>query len=729
MALDKKQLFSLIAVLVLSFSATAGLVSVSFGSPVYIPWVWHNIGIYVREDGTVDPSDAPIQRLGNVYSLKSDVFASIAIQCNDSVFDGNGYKLYGSGYGTALLLQNAKNIVVKNLNAQYFGQGIYFDNCNGSVIKSSKLVDCGVIAVQSSGNQLLENDFRGKISVDYGNNCTLTGNNASSISVAWSTNITIRNNRIADDKLGFSLFVLGNYTEGIYIDNSGNVTVEGNMVARKNVGVDIWQSTNVTFTNNELTGNQVGLKLWNTDPETLPEIDSTNTVNGKPVYFLINRTDYIVPSNAGWIFALNSKNLTVQNWVAEPNWDGAVFLNTQNSRIVNCTLSGNYNAIRFDNVSNCTLTRNRIINNGFAAFNFENAVNCTVTENEIVNSYCILDLWRGSTNNTFIHNDFVGNQTGLVENETRNQWDDGVEGNYWSTFTGVDRDHNGISDSPFLINSASGEADRFPLMEPISSQASPIHAVGNMSLSMPEEYLNYTLTNVDGALWAKIDGVYPMHLSGENVNSLPMVYPIPPNTTNIHVRLDGVELNWTDYRQIDPLARHHTEIGDWQMIHCVFTPVPSDFLLEIHYEHPVQVINGSYTFLYDLNMNPYLSASSAISTAHFRLALPANSSGLDVYRTGLTGGEWQRVNVTSFAVEGALVKFDVISEYGKPLMGDVAFVLRHSAVPELPAWITAPLFALLAIIVFVAFFRKRALKKTNNVSWAANFKYANSDKR
>jgi hypothetical protein len=26
--------------------------------------------------------------------------------------------------------------------------------------------------------------------------------------------------------------------------------------------------------------------------------------------------------------------------------------------------------------------------------------------------------------------------------------------------------------------------------------------------SMPEEYINYTITRVDGVLWAKIDGTY-----------------------------------------------------------------------------------------------------------------------------------------------------------------------------------------------------------------------------
>ena len=72
-------------------------------------------------------------------------------------------------------------------------------------------------------------------------------------------------------------------------------------------------------------------------------------------------------------------------------------------------------------------------------------------------------------------------------------------------------------------------------------------------LAMPEEYLNYTISGVNGTLWAKIDGLYPMHLSPESgMDTLPMLYPIPPGTTNIHVKLGDSELSWSNYSEIDP---------------------------------------------------------------------------------------------------------------------------------------------------------------------------------
>jgi hypothetical protein len=226
-----------------------------------------------------------------------------------------------------------------------------------------------------------------------------------------------------------------------------------------------------------------------------------------------------------------------------------------------------------------------------------------------------------------------------------------------------------------------------------------------ISLSMPQEYLNYTVTRIDGAFWAIIDGVYPMHMSPE-ITSLPMVYPTPPNTTNMHVKLDGKELIWGNYSDIDPSALHHTDIGDWQMIHCTVNPIAPDFLLEIHYEHPIEIINGSYTFLYDLNISPYLSPLNPTSTAHFNVQLPLNISEIEVLTTGFEG-IWTQINYNKTSTpQGEIVKFDITSEYGKQLLGDIAFVLLDVSVPEFSTWNVLSSVTL-AILIVLGYYLKR----------------------
>ena len=230
----------------------------------------------------------------------------------------------------------------------------------------------------------------------------------------------------------------------------------------------------------------------------------------------------------------------------------------------------------------------------------------------------------------------------------------------------------------------------------------------DISLSMPQEYLNYTITSRDSILFAIIDGVYPMHLS--EIVSLPMVYPTPPNTTEMHVKLDGAELSWGNYSDIDPSALHHTDIGNWKMIYCTVNPTSTDFLVEIHYEHPIEVINGSYTFLYDLNISPYLSSSNPTSTAHFNVQLPLNISELKVFRTG-SEGIWTQMNFNNTTTtQGEIVKFDIKSDYNKHLLGDIAFVLQGDSVPEFSSWIVLSSVMLVTLVV-LGFYLKRGEEK------------------
>ena len=113
---------------------------------------------------------------------------------------------------------------------------------------------------------------------------------------------------------------------------------------------------------------------------------------------------------------------------------------------------------------------------------------------------------------------------------------------------------------------------------------------------MPKEYINYTITSDNGQFWAKVCGKYPITILNPACLStqLPMAYPTPPKTTSIHITLNDKEVSWTNYSQIYPEALHHTAIGYWSMIQCVIENVSDSFLLEIQYEHPVQLINENY---------------------------------------------------------------------------------------------------------------------------------------
>ncbi len=227
-------------------------------------------------------------------------------------------------------------------------------------------------------------------------------------------------------------------------------------------------------------------------------------------------------------------------------------------------------------------------------------------------------------------------------------------------------------------------------------------AVDSIVLGMPEEYLNYTIARINGTLWSKIDGVYPMYVTyPEGKITLPMLYPTPPNTTNIQLKLDNTTLSWSNYTGEYPYALHHTAIGDWSMIYCLIEEVPRSFVLAIHYEHPVEQVNGVYTFLYDLNISPYLSPHYPNSTAHFniRFEMDYSDSIVNVYTTE-TDTKWNSINFTTVKNSaGKTIMFDIFSEQSRPLAGDIAVTLTDTQITESPPLPIAALLPILGIAI------------------------------
>jgi hypothetical protein len=230
------------------------------------------------------------------------------------------------------------------------------------------------------------------------------------------------------------------------------------------------------------------------------------------------------------------------------------------------------------------------------------------------------------------------------------------------------------------------------------------------TIAMPVEYVNYTIVPVNGALWAKIDGVYPMHISGDLPDTLPMVYPTPPQTTNISITLDGKQLAYSNYTEAYPSALHHTAIGDWAMVAAVLSPISESFTLKIHYEHPLQVVNDSFLFLYDLNISPYLSPENNNSTAYFTFRMPTNASNIKAFTTE-TDTKWNPTNYT-IRKDGDVDVVSVVmhSEYGKPLLGDLA--IEFSSPDVIPEIQFMPLIILFTVLSCVLILAKKKSSKT-----------------
>jgi hypothetical protein len=234
--------------------------------------------------------------------------------------------------------------------------------------------------------------------------------------------------------------------------------------------------------------------------------------------------------------------------------------------------------------------------------------------------------------------------------------------------------------------------------------------------SMPVEHVNYTIVNVNGVLWAQIDGNYPIHILNYNpdFSQLPIVYPTPPQTTNITIKLNGNTVDWGRYAGSD---LHHTAIGDWQMVSCVLENVSEFFTLTIHYQHPVQFINGSFLFLYDLNISPYLSEQSNNSTCYYTIKFQDNASNIQAYTTQ-TDTNWNPINL-NITKQDNTTNVSIIehSELGKPLPGDLIVEFSDSnaiVISEFPTWIL-PALAIPVTLTIIIYAKRKQLPNKNKL--------------
>jgi len=115
--------------------------------------------------------------------------------------------------------------------------------------------------------------------------------------------------------------------------------------------------------------------------------------------------------------------------------------------------------------NSCRILDNTIVDNYARGIQVSESSYNTFIGNTIENNVFGLTIMQTSLSNVFFHNNFVLN-SGQEENFAASTvWDNGAEGNYWSSFTGPDTNGDGIIDTPYGLDIG---ADAFPLAEPWS---------------------------------------------------------------------------------------------------------------------------------------------------------------------------------------------------------------------------------------------------------------------
>jgi rhodanese-related sulfurtransferase len=206
--------------------------------------------------------------------------------------------------------------------------------------------------------------------------------------------------------------------------------------------VNVTNSQNINVTNNIIISDDLGILVAGASGVNVADNDVTHAGNA-PIA--------VSDSSAVSVF---DNNVTAMEGIEIENC-------TQSSFSNNAIISNEVGIYISYGVYGDTVFGNNV-SYGLIGLSISSCSNVSFFDNDISSSSPGLFIEQ-SYNNSIFHNNFLGNGSEVLcyDNST-NFWDNGFEGNFWSNYEGVDANHDGIGDTPYIINS--GNRDNYPLM-------------------------------------------------------------------------------------------------------------------------------------------------------------------------------------------------------------------------------------------------------------------------
>jgi len=277
---------------------------------------------------------------------------------------------------------------------------------------------------------------------------------------------------------------------GIYLSDSSDNLISNNSVSKGGIGLYLGSSSNNTLIENNMSGNACNFGVNGYSFDHFSQIiDTTNLVNGKPIYYLVNKHNVVLnsSSNAGYVGIINSSNVTVKDLTLTRNLQGVLFAYVDNSRIENVNATNNIDGISLRDSSN-NIIRNNNASNNWDGIRLDDSFNNNIHLNNFMDNLYNVES-RDSTN--------IWNSTEKITYNYNGTEYTNYLGNYWSDYKekypdAEEIDETGIWNTPYSINS---DNDTYPLVEPFENYPTPsenIFDTGSPSNPYPSIMGNHT---------------------------------------------------------------------------------------------------------------------------------------------------------------------------------------------------------------------------------------------
>lgn len=238
-----------------------------------------------------------------------------------------------------------------------------------------------------------------------------------------------------------------NNTRGISFANSDLNQGEKNYLYNNTYGVYLYQSEKISLFNNTMFFDGLWIdgnlfRHWDTHV-----IDTDNTLNGRPIYYIKKQADTVVPLGAGQIILANCVNVTVKEQHIRDTSGGILIGYSEDCQVYDNTLMYNDRGIYL----------------------------------------------YASTDNTIYRNNFIKNEVQAISYGS-NDWYDEQEqiGNHWFDYKDKypyahEADSSGIWDTPYEVH-GKNNIDRYPAMYPFGQLS--------MEILTPEDRSIFNRSNV-----------------------------------------------------------------------------------------------------------------------------------------------------------------------------------------------------------------------------------------
>jgi parallel beta-helix repeat protein len=359
----------------------------------------------------------------------------------------------------SVVLVNCVDMVVEGLTLPLGTAEITLANTNNSLVKANAILPSDPahlaagatpqpplhIQLYRSFNNNLE-DNQANLLLDYSNSNSLIGNQGS-MCLTYSDG-----NRITENQVTPIYFDVANNFGINIVASSSNIIKQNNIAGIYGAGIMVRNGSSSNLIVQNTVANTTGGIMISPDPQDIvyhPDVSDPNMPRSNVIYgntITGNANQGIMDSGYG--------TQIIGNTMTKNSNCGIQLLNSQNVLIKGNCIDG----IFFGFMGNKTRDIQVIANN--------------ITLNNKFTSYCLWLLTNYPA--TFYHNNFYGQvnfshyadnyQNSTVSDAADCIWDDAGQGNYWSSYSGVDNDGNGVGDTPQPLGF--GYYDNYPLMAP-----------------------------------------------------------------------------------------------------------------------------------------------------------------------------------------------------------------------------------------------------------------------